>query len=959
MPIDRSPTVESLLISILECADLAALERCVSDYASGYFGLDRLELSSAGGLNDREWAASPLRDRMGEQIASLRWQPAAADIEDTGDWARLQEAVGDALSRLQENQSLRDQVLRLQGAEKVQRALFAIADMASSALDLPDVLRGLHQIVGELMYAENFMIALYDGDRDVVRFIYFADVKDSAVFDTYEEFPASELANSLTLALIRDGQTQMGPSGEIRQRLGVPKDESLGPDSEDWLGVPMIGSGSNAIRGAVVVQSYDPAVRFGNDDQALLSYVAQHIMTALERKQARDELERRVQERTRELAEANEELRFEVAERQRGEKLQAALFRIAELSSTTETLEQFYSAVHGIVGELLYAKNFFIALLSDDATELVFHYSVDELDVQRPRRKLAKGLSEYVLRTGHALLADREAIGAMAEAGEVASFGARSVCWLGVPLICDERTEGVLAVQSYSPEIKFNGRDQELLTFVGFHIATGLERKRAQDSLRSAYADLEQRVAERTRELAATNRELVDQISERERVEERLKHQALHDALTGLPNRGYLLDRLGLALMRYQLNRERSFAVLFLDLDRFKVINDSVGHLIGDEMLKQAATRVRAAVDSNDIVARLGGDEFAILLEDLDSVERASRVARRVIDTLNEPMRVGNKELFTSASIGIAAAHPRYLRAEELLRDADVAMYRAKAEGRQRFELFDERLRAEALRVLDLEGDLRRGITRGEFEPHFQTIVSLNDERVIGYEALLRWHHPERGLLLPADFLGVAEDNGSIEQIDWEIFAMACRLSHQLPNPDAYVGINVSARQFRTPDFDRTVLNLIDSNAIEPKRIRLEVTEGALLENARQIRGILENLRKHGVLAQLDDFGTGYSSLSYLHQFPIHALKIDRSFVADLGAGRRSGSAAVVRAIGALAQSMNLEVIAEGIETSLQKTAVEELGCRIGQGFLFSQPRPAAEIAQTADGTGRGDVLTH
>ncbi len=942
-------SVDALLISVLESADVGALCRCVAEYASVVFAVENLELIVADcdlPRLSKDCAQASIRNGIGEQIGTLRWLADETDPTVGPLWSRLVDTLGSGLARLLETESLRDSVLSLQGAERVERALFAIAEMSSSDQDMPELLRGLHQIIGELMYAENFMIVLYDGDRDVLRFIYFADVKDSTELDTSAEVPASEMTSSLTLAVIRSGQVQMGPSIEIRAGLNLPKDPKLGPDSEDWLGVPMIGSTS--IRGALVVQSYDPSLRFSDDDRTLLSYVAQHIMTALERKQARDELERRVAERTGELAHANDELRFEVAERQRSEKLQAALFRIAELSSTTETLEAFYVAVHGIVGELLYARNLFIALLSDDATQLVFHYSVDEVDAQRPRRNLAKGLSEYVLRTGRALLADRALVSDMAKAGEVTSFGARSVCWLGVPLVCDERTVGVLAVQSYSPEIVFSARDQELLTFVGFHIATGLERKRAQDSLRIAYADLEQRVAVRTKELADTNRELVDQISEREKVEERLKHQALHDALTGLPNRGYLLDRLGLALMRYQLNREHSFTVLFLDLDRFKVINDSVGHLVGDEMLKQAATRIRAAVGSGDTVARLGGDEFAILMEDLGSVDDAAKLARRVIDTLSEPMRVANKELFTSASIGIAAAHPRYLRAEELLRDADVAMYRAKAAGRQRFELFDERLRAEALRVLDLEGDLRRGISRGEFEPYFQTIVSLDDERVIGYEALLRWHHPQRGLLLPADFLGVAEDNGSIEQIDWEIFAMSCRLARLLPNPDAYVGINVSARQFHTPKFDRTVLELIENNGLETKRIRLEVTEGALLENSHRIRRILENLRNHGVLAHLDDFGTGYSSLSYLHQFPIHALKIDRSFVSDLGVGRHSGSAAVVRAIGALAQSMNLEVIAEGIETSVQRAAVEELGCRIGQGFLFSQPRPASEIAATA-----------
>ncbi|MBK9654257.1 MAG: diguanylate cyclase [Rhodanobacteraceae bacterium] len=389
------------------------------------------------------------------------------------------------------------------------------------------------------------------------------------------------------------------------------------------------------------------------------------------------------------------------------------------------------------------------------------------------------------------------------------------MCWLGVPLICDERTVGVVAVQSYSVEISFTERDQELLTFVGYHIANGLERKRAQDSLRSAYADLERRVEDRTRELAIANRDLTDQIVERERVEDTLKHQALHDTLTGLPNRAYLLDRLARALARFRRNESHGFAVLFLDLDRFKVVNDSVGHLVGDELLKQAAARLASAVREPDTVSRLGGDEFAILLEDLQHPDRATQVAERLIAALSEPMRIAGKELFTSASIGIAFSHPRYTRPEELLRDADVAMYRAKAQGRQRFELFDEHLRAEAVRVLDLEGDLRRGLARGEFEPHFQAIVRLDDRRVVGYEALLRWRHSERGLLLPGEFLNVAEDNGSIEQIDWQMFALSCRDAQRLPVKSAYISINVSARQMRAFDFDQSVLRLIDASGLD------------------------------------------------------------------------------------------------------------------------------------------------
>ncbi|GMU43521.1 MAG: EAL domain-containing protein [Xanthomonadales bacterium] len=919
-----------------------------------------LMLAPAGALTaaDRAWLQRHAGERRADapivvqELVSgvmgrvaLAW-PATIAPPQSPEWQRFVEDVAAVAGRLVELDTLTQAVLRLERAERLQRALYAIAEMASSDLDMPEMLRSVHEVLGELMYAENFFIVLIEPEHMALRFLYFADTMDHDRPGPGTLIPIASIPNSLTLAMLRSGQPQMGPSDDLRHKLGVDRDDALGPDSVDWLGVPLVHYG--IVRGAIVVQSYVEEHRFGEQDRALLAYVAQHILTALDRKRAQEEMEKRVAERTRELAQANAELRLEVQERQRSERLQAALYRIAEISSTAASIEEFYAAVHGIVGQLLYARNFYIALVSEDGRELEFPYSVDERDPVRQRRKLAKGLTEYVLRTGQALLADRAAIESLGQVGEVQSFGSRSVYWLGVPLVCDECTVGVVAVQSYSTDISFSERDQELLTFVGYHIANGLQRQRAQDSLRSAYTDLEKRVSDRTRELALANRELTNEIVERERIEGRLKHQALHDALTGLPNRSFLLDRLARALLRYRRQETRGFAVLFLDLDRFKVVNDSVGHLVGDELLKQAATRIAAEVQEPDMVARLGGDEFAILLDDLQQPDRATCIADRIIGTFAEPMRIGGKELFTSASIGIAFSHPRYSRAEELLRDADVAMYRAKAQGRQRFEIFDEQLRAEALRVLDLEGDLRRALARGEFEPHFQAIVRLGDAAVVGYEALLRWRHGERGLLLPGDFLTVAEDNGSIEQIDWQMFALACRDAQRLPEAHAYVSINVSARQLRSSDFDQSVLHLIGAHGLRPQRIRLEVTEGALLENPDHVRRLLERLREAGVVVQLDDFGTGYSSLSYLHRFPIHSLKIDRSFVSDLRPGQEGGSAAVVRAIHALSDSLGIEVIGEGIETHQQCQALKDLGCQLGQGFLFSRPLPVGEVGKVA-----------
>ncbi|WP_290887674.1 EAL domain-containing protein [Arenimonas sp.] len=834
-----------------------------------------------------------------------------------------------------EVQRLRVDVERLGRAERLQRALFAISDLASSDEDTATVLRGLHEIVGRLMYAENFYIVRYSPETEAMRFIYFADSLDPVCPDPEEEFTAEKMANSLTLALIRHGKPMLGPSCDVRAQLDVPRDDALGPESEDWLGVPMVDDG--VVRGAVVVQSYDPDSRYTEDDRALLGYVAQHILTALARREAQEELERRVEQRTRELRE-------QVTERERSERLQAALFRIAEQAGRRDSIEVFYAEVHGIVSDLLDARNFFIALLTDDRQELDFPYSVDERDQKRPRRRVARGLTEYVLTTGAPLLADREQVRALVARGEVMSFGTPSVCWLGVPLHLDGKAAGVIAVQSYTPDYLYTRRDQELLSFVSFHIAQALDRRRANESLRLAYAELEQRVASRTSELADANRELLDQISVRERMELKLKHEALHDTLTGLPNRSHLLGRMGQALSRYRADPRQLFAVLFLDLDRFKVVNDSVGHLVGDELLKEAARRIGGCVRDPDMVARLGGDEFAIVLDFIHTADDAVAVAERVIVALAEPMRIAGKELYTSASIGIALVDGRYRRPEELLRDADVAMYRAKATGRQRYAIFDEHLHEAALKLLELEGDLRRALARQEFEPYYQPIVNLADGGLVGFEALMRWHHPARGLSSPGDFIAIAEETGSLEHMDWQIYDLVCRDTKRLSTRNAYTTLNVSPRHLRAPGFDQRLLELMSRHGVKPGRLRLEVTEGALLEQPEEVNACLGRLREAGVLTLLDDFGTGYSSLSYLHRFPLHGLKIDRSFVAELRSGESGGSTAIVRAIRLLADSLGLEVIAEGIETEQQRYQLRLLGLSLGQGYFFAQPASAGDI---------------
>jgi diguanylate cyclase (GGDEF)-like protein len=864
-------------------------------------------------------------ERAGAERASLEraWFALAGDLV----WAMLR--LADADTRIE----------ALEKSKRLQQALYEISDLAGWGLEMREMLARIHRVVGHLMPAENFYIVHYDDEHDSIRYLYFADSRDRFDPDADTVYPLGEGLHSMTAALLRHGRPLVGSARDIIESLGIPHEEYAGgPLSEDWLGVPLLREGR--VCGAIVVQDYDRIHCYGSEEQALLEYVGQHILTALDRKTAQVELERRVRERTLALEQANQELQTEVLERQHAEKLQQALFRITELSVGTTSLEHFYAALHGVIGELLYAKNLYVALQSADGKRIEFPYVADEIDTNtvhhRPR---GKGLTEYVIDTGKPLLARREDILVLEGKGLVHNLGPgpMAICWLGVPLTRDGVVSGVIGVQSYTEGVAFTDRDQELLTFVAHHIDAALARKRAQDTLVAAHAELETRVQTRTRELADANRELREQIAERLRAEQRLRHQARHDSLTGLPNRAQLQERLDDAIMRVTSADARPFAVLFLDIDRFKLINDSVGHVAGDELLVECSRRISQLILRDDLVARLGGDEFAILVENVETAEQARHYASNILRAIGQPLWIEGREIFPSASIGIALWHPRYRKSEELLRDADAAMYRAKRLGRNRSEVFGEEMRAEAMRLLDLEADLRRAIMHDAFEPHFQPILRLADRQQVGYEALVRWNHEQRGLLTPAEFIGVGEDSALIEQVDWLMYGHV--VSSMGEYPKDYVSINVSPRHFLSDNFSDRLLRMLDEAGQDPRRLRIEITEVALIEDASRALKVLRDLRGHGIEALLDDFGTGFSALSYLHRFPIQGLKIDRSFVSGLEGETCTESLALVRAILAMALTLGIDTIAEGIETERQREILVEQGCQFGQGYLFGKPR--------------------
>jgi diguanylate cyclase (GGDEF)-like protein/PAS domain S-box-containing protein len=424
------------------------------------------------------------------------------------------------------------------------------------------------------------------------------------------------------------------------------------------------------------------------------------------------------------------------------------------------------------------------------------------------------------------------------------------------------------------------------------------------------------------------------------------------DVLTGLPNRALLMDRLGRAFERARRRKDRSFALIFLGLDSFKLVNDSLGHLIGDQMLVAIAGRLEATVRScdtvthmgrNHTVARLGGDEFTILLEDISSTLEATRVAERITQALMEPFIVGNHELFPTASIGIAMYTPSYKSPEELLRDADTAMYSAKAHGNGRYEIFDTNMRANTIARLQLETELRRGIERKEFELYFQPVVSLATRKILGFEALVRWQHSNRGMVPPSEFVPVAEETGMIVPLGQWVLATACqqariwqaRFDEGVP---LSINVNLSARQFLQPDLLQQCSSILYETQLSQSSLTLEVTESAMMQNPEAAIEVMRQLKSLGIKLALDDFGTGYSSLSYLHRFPLDSLKIDRSFVS-----RMNEDYEIVRTIITLGRNLGLKVVAEGVETMEQAERLLDLGCEFAQGYYFSIPVDAQE----------------
>jgi diguanylate cyclase (GGDEF)-like protein len=829
----------------------------------------------------------------------------------------------ESLTLLNEYQKLQDRYT----------TLLTLNQLSIDCVDLSEFFKQVHHAIATVMSANNFYIVLYEQTLSTLEIVYHIDEKDKMALGVY---PMDDFEGSLTNYVIEHGKALLATPEVIAQLAQEKKIKSIGATGIDWLGVPLVHDGF--VIGLMAVQSYSAATRYQEYERDLLEFAAQHIVTALTRLQDRERLQAAVDARTQELM-------AQIRDREKAELLQESLYRISELTNDPDLdIDIFYDMVHNIVGQLINAENFYIANYNQVDDELFFAYFLDQgsnnTDQDYQPRKLSNHFTELVLRSGETVLLDQQAMLALHQQGKTIKPDVNVVSWLGVPLVHSGEMLGAMVLQSYQQAICFTEQDAELLRFVSRHVASAMNRRKITENERKAHELLEHQVKLRTADLE-------DEIKQRKAAEKQLQHAASHDILTGLPNRAVFIELLNKAIAGNKRRPEFKFAVFFLDLDRFKMVNDNLGHHAGDLLLKEIARALIDVVRGNDTVARLGGDEFVILIENIESAARTYEIADRITALLSSPFTIENQTIFIGTSIGVLFNDERYTSADAMLRDADIAMYHAKNNGKGRFEVFDSSMHTKMQNALSLEADIREGIDNQEFIPYFQPIVQLVDGEIVGFEALARWQNDKRGFVLPDDFIALAEETNLVMAIDLQILEKSCqqlKLWQQSSGSDQlYVSCNLYCNHFFSLHLPQDIQAIIDKTGVQPHQIRVELTERALLENSDIVLNNMRLLNEMGVKILLDDFGTGYSSLSYLHRFPMDVIKIDRSFINS--EHERSNHQAIIKTIIDLAANLNMETVGEGIEHESDAQLLRAMGCVYGQGYYYCKPLPAEEIA--------------
>jgi diguanylate cyclase (GGDEF)-like protein len=824
---------------------------------------------------------------------------------------------------------------RYKRAEKIQKALYRISELSSSSGNLDSLYPSIHNIVQDFMTADNFFVAFYEKQDERIQFAYFIDERDQ---ETMRSISYDKIKNGLTALILRTGQPLVMTQENYLDLVEKYQFEILGTPPVDFIGVPLMRDGHTI--GAMVVQSYNENVRYSDDDLEILIFISQHIVTTVDRVKHREVTELLIRERTRQLSDANLILEEEIAERKRMEALQKALFEISELSgSSDQDLLKFYSQIHEILNRLINAPNCYIANLDRKKESLSFPYFVGRSNDSSGTRKLGNGLTEYVLKKGEACLIDAVKIRELMEENAIDETTANNMLmqnnsWLGAPLMLNNQVEGVISVQTYGNAEGYTEDDLNILRFVSQHIAVAMERRRSAVELKSYNKQLAEKVKERTAELNLTNESLKKQIEQRKEIELKLIHDAHHDALTGLPNRVMFNNRLELAISSKRRHPEHKYALLFIDLDRFKSINDTLGHHAGDQFLIEVASRISACKRSHDLLARLGGDEFVVLVDTYSNMRDVEAVAQRIVDSISTPFLLENKEVFSGASVGIAELSQDYNGADDALRDADAAMYQAKNLGRNRFVIFDVSMRNQLIDEIELESEFRDAFKFKRFNACLQPIIDIESDAVLYYESTIEWHSERSGLIKGADLWKLANQCGLAYSVNQHLMDITFeQLNLWQSNPQqrhVKVGMSLSIEHLMHKSSMQNLVQAIEQANFDSELLVIELSEESLSKFSKYLPTILDQLHRLGVTLVLDNFGSATASLSYFFTYDFDFIKLSESLVNTLGMSDKYHT--LVKSVVEIADNLGISVIGDGVSDEQTRHELQMIGCRYAQG---------------------------
>lgn len=738
----------------------------------------------------------------------------------------------------------------------VQQTLLNISRITSACTNLNELYPIIHTHISTLIEAQNFMVVLYDSECQHLDFVFINDQYHDDCQGLRIGKP--DIEKTLTWKVVESRQPLYLCGAELSEelsRLAMPS-EWVNQEPTDWLGAPLIENGH--IIGALVIQSYDTNTRYSNDDLELLKFVCEHTSATIARTQNAFITEQTIAVRTEQLRISCEELENEIIERERIERLQQALFEISELSANAEDdMNLFYQHLHQTLSRLIYAPNCYIATVNWSDNQLTFEYFVDERTHCSGDRALTDGLTEYVLHTGDPQLVFAQDALQLSQNGDINAsvyndFQQQFICFLGIPLVVDGHVFGCVVVQSYDDQNTYSKQEQEIMRFVAHHISTAINRKRTSEAFRNYNKQLENEVAKRTENITQLNINLKQQITDKKHFEEQLIHQVNHDSLTGLPNRMLFNKLLSEMLEKKKRFEKQNKAMLFIDLDGFKQINDNFGHHVGDRFLIEVASRIKQSVRCYDSIARLSGDEFVVLLDDFDHMSDVFDISERIINLVSQPFTIVERQIHAGASIGIVEITSHYSSPEHIIRDADTAMYRAKSRGRGMCVMFTQELRESVSDNYLIEKQFKSALKNNEVEtslhpltPHLTSLPP-----VIQLNCL--WHTNINDYK-DSKLVQLANKSGLSQQLDYYVITRFISHENEFPG-DGCIIIPFSASSIKNNGFTEHLVSVLSNSTIEPSRLIIAISEYDIEVNDFVLRSAILSLGQHGIRFMLTDF---------------------------------------------------------------------------------------------------------